>query len=79
VRLGKHGTSASRQQFARVIAEWEAAGQHLVKDGSPTVDLSVNELGLSFWNHAHQHYRHPDGQPKNEINDFRIQVSYSDF
>jgi hypothetical protein len=29
VLLGKFGTTASRQEYARVLAEWEAAGQRL--------------------------------------------------
>jgi hypothetical protein len=32
--------------------------------------LTVAELLLAFWRHAEQHYRHPDGTPTSEIDNF---------
>src|SRR5579871_2717955 len=51
VLLGRYGAAESREEYARVIAEWEASGRrHKVarKNGA----LSVNELILAFWKHA---------------------------
>jgi integrase len=36
--------------------------------------MSVNEVILAFWKHAEQHYRHADGTPTNEPNDFRLSL-----
>ncbi|HEV2946639.1 MAG TPA: hypothetical protein VGX70_04650, partial [Gemmataceae bacterium] len=49
--LGKFGTAASRAEYARIIAEWEAGGRSLPK---PVVasDLVVTELIDQFWVHA---------------------------
>jgi hypothetical protein len=52
VLLGKHGTAASRHEYARVIAEWEAAGRRLPQPVA-TSDLTVNELAAAFWVHVH--------------------------
>jgi integrase len=77
VLLGKYGTPESRSEYARVIAEWEAAGRTLAAPGAsppPQASLSVNEAILLFWKHAEQHYRHRDGTPTNELNDFRLSL-----
>jgi hypothetical protein len=39
VLLGRHGTAASRQEYARVIAEWEANGRRLT-----VPPLSANDV-----------------------------------
>ncbi len=48
VLLGKFGTAESRQEYARVISEWEATGRRLpppsAEGSAPS--LSVNELAL---------------------------------
>jgi integrase len=60
VYLGKHGTSASRQEYERVIGEWLAHGRQLPQSG----DLTVNELILAYWEqHCRHHYRKADGTP----------------
>ena len=69
VLLGKYGTAASRAEYARVIAEWEAAGRRLPEAGTAG-DLTVNELIVAFWRHAEQHYRHPDGTPTSELAEY---------
>jgi hypothetical protein len=48
VLLGKHGTTESRQEYACVIAEWEANGRQLTLAGKPG-SQSINELLLAFW------------------------------
>jgi integrase len=55
--LGKHGTAASRVEYARIVSEWEAAGRSLLRPATPTPsDLSVNELILRYWKHAEVYY-----------------------
>jgi hypothetical protein len=56
VLLGQYGTKASRVEYARVIAEWEAAGRSLMRTVADVSDLSINELALAYWNHAERYY-----------------------
>ncbi len=56
VYLGSYGTVASRQEYARVIGEWEAAGQRLPAQDVQTSDLSMHELILAYWQHAEKYY-----------------------
>jgi hypothetical protein len=72
VLLGRFDTPESRQEYARVIAEWEANGHRataavITAASGPT----VNEVILAFWRHAEQHYRRPDGSPTSELNEYR--------
>jgi integrase len=67
VLLGKHGTALSRAEYARVLAEWEAAGRSLPK-AATAADLSVNEMLVGFWKHAQRHYNRPDGK---ELGEYR--------
>ncbi len=60
ILLGSWNTKASRAEYARVIAEWEAAGQAIPLDG-PTGDITINEVAARFMRHARRHYRYPDG------------------
>jgi integrase len=71
ILLGKFGTKESRAEYARVIAEWEAADR-VVPKAETALDLTINELIHDYWNHAKQHYRHADGTPTNELNDLRL-------
>jgi hypothetical protein len=71
ILLGKYGTKQSRMEYARVIAEWEAAGQQL--PGSSTgKDLTINEMILAFWKHAEQHYPPVDGKPNKELVNYKL-------
>jgi integrase len=74
VLLGKFGTPESRTQYARVIAEWETAGQRLKLQDDRHRTVSVNELLLAFWRHAEIHYRDPDGNPTQELENIRAAV-----
>jgi integrase len=52
--LGKYDTAASRVEYARVLAEWEARGRCL---DDPTADnLTVAELLVRFLRHAETYY-----------------------
>jgi hypothetical protein len=76
VLLGADGTPESRQEFARVIAEWESSGRRppAAAVPRPGQDLSDTELLLAFWRHAERHYRHPAGTPTRELKDYRYSV-----
>ncbi len=56
VYLGTYGTAASRQEYARVLAEWEAAGRCLPTQDAQTPDMTLNELILGYWRHAEEYY-----------------------
>jgi len=64
VLLDTYDTDASRTEYARVIAEWRAAGSRLPGDSSG--DITINELILVYWSHVETYYRHPDGTPTTE-------------
>jgi integrase len=69
VLLGKHGTPASRTEYVRVLAEWEANGRRLRVAEAKCDSLSLNELLVAFLRHAEQHYRRADGTNTNELNE----------
>jgi integrase len=53
--LGPYDTPESRKEYARVLAEWEAAGRRLPAAKS-AADLTVNELILAYWHFAEGYY-----------------------
>src|SRR4051794_20131935 len=72
VLLGKYGTAASRAEYARVIAEWEANGRQF--PASSVADLTVAELIGRFWPWVATHYRRPDGTETREVADFKYSL-----
>lgn len=72
VLLGKYGTAASRGEYARILAEWEAAGRRLPARDTQTPDITVNELAVAFMRHAEGHYRRPDGTQTAEVAEYRL-------
>jgi integrase len=74
ILLGPWNSPESKAEYARVLAELAAhqgpfaLHQHTVSAFS---DLTVNELILAFWQHAQQHYRHPDGRPTGELSNLQ--------
>lgn len=70
VLLGKYGSKESRVEYARVIAEWEASGKHL--PATTAADITIAELINRFWPWVQQYYRHPDGSPTTEIQEFKL-------
>jgi integrase len=74
ILLGKYGSPESKQEFSKVIAQWEANGRRLPSDDTTHADLSVNELLVRFWDHAQQHYRRADGTPTNEQKEYRYSL-----
>jgi hypothetical protein len=54
VLLGKYGTPESRQEYARVVAEWETRGRNLIPTPAQAAQqgLFVNELILASFTHV---------------------------
>ena len=85
--LGEYGSDESRVRYGNLIAR-VASGQTPVdpmampKVGSPTdkpeVDPgpSVDELCISFWRHAEQHYV-KNGKPTSEVHCYRSAINCS--
>jgi integrase len=72
VLLGKYGTPESRQEYVRVLGEWEANGRRLPGSSPFSCNgLTVNELILAYWSHVETRYRRPDGTPTSEVAEFR--------
>jgi hypothetical protein len=56
--------------YDALVAEWLANGRRPISGQLPP--LNVAELILQFWErHAVAHYRHPDGSPTSELEDFK--------
>jgi integrase len=70
VVLGKYGTKASREEYGRVIAEWEAAGRTMARAAS-VADLTIVELVAAYWQHVQDYYRHPDGTATSEVSNHK--------
>jgi integrase len=73
VLLGKYKSKQSRQEYARVISEWEANGRCLPQSVSST-DITIAELIVRFWPWAEQHYRHVDGTPTGELKEWKLSL-----
>jgi len=70
--LGPHDEPATREAYARLIAEWIARGRWAGDDsGEP---LTVEQVLDAFWTHVQEHYRHPDGTPTSSPSDFKTVV-----
>jgi len=69
ILLGPHGTAASRGEYRRRLAEWIVNGRRLPRTG---LDLTVTELIAAFKVHAEKYYRHLDGTPTGEVQNFRM-------
>jgi integrase len=71
VLLGKYGTKESRQEYARVIAEWEIAGRQLPRGTANAIaDLTIAELIARYWTFVKGYYRRPDGTETKEVSGF---------
>jgi integrase len=67
--------------YDRAVSEWLANGRRLPAEGrnggppgvsaaTPTAGPTVDEVILAFWRHAERHYRHPDGSPTRELDNY---------
>jgi integrase len=70
VLLGRHGTKASKDEYKRVVLEWEANERRL-PGAAPTSDLTLAELIRQYWQHVEAYYRHEDGSPTGEVQAMR--------
>src|SRR6185437_8730750 len=69
IGLGKYGTAASYENYDRLIAEWLACNRTLP---TPASKITILEIVEKFRTHAEVYYRHPDGTPTGEWENFRI-------
>ncbi|AMV25118.1 site-specific tyrosine recombinase XerC [Gemmata sp. SH-PL17] len=78
VSLGRYGSPESRREHARILAtlaaEAEQSPQSVVPAPSPQRDLTVTELLAAFMLFARDHYRHPDGRPTSELNNYAVGI-----
>ena len=72
--LGPYGSSQSKAEYARLIAEWTAAGWCIPHVGPAPADLTVNEMLVRFWTHVTAYYRHADGAPTSEVDSYRLSL-----
>jgi integrase len=66
VLLGKYGTKASKDEYKRVVLDWEANERRLPAT-TPAADLTITELIDRYWRHVEGYYRHADGTPTGEV------------
>lgn len=65
--LGAHGTPESHQEYRRRVGEWLANGRQLPEQRA---DMTVGMLVNLFRQHAEKYYRHADGTPSGELDNF---------
>jgi hypothetical protein len=70
VLLGKYREAASRFEYARVIAEWEANGRRLHAT-AVGADLTINELMVGYWQFAEGYYR-KNGEITSQLSRIRL-------
>lgn len=59
--------------YDALVAEWLAGGRRALSANVPP--LTVEELILQFWErHVTVHYRHPNGDPTSEVDNFRLSL-----
>jgi hypothetical protein len=68
--LGKYNTAASRQEYKRVVVDWEANGRHL-PEVQAVADLTIAELIERYWKHVEGYYQHRDGTETGEVQAMR--------
>jgi hypothetical protein len=76
IYLGKYGSPESREKYRRIVAEWLTTNHPQTERIQPTeAALSVNDVILAFWTrHAEKHYRHADGTPTGELDNYRASL-----
>jgi len=65
--LGVYGSEESKANYDRLIAEWLARGRQSNVDQVDELPPTINEIIVTFWEHALVHYRKPDGTHTQEI------------
>jgi integrase len=70
--LGPYGTPESVAEYHRLVQEYLT--NESVSSAPPVVGdtaKTVNEIILVFWERHRMHYRHPDGSPTGELDNYR--------
>lgn len=67
--LGPHGSTVSRNEYDRLIAEWLANGRRLTN--REIACISIDELLAAFYQHAQGYYVGLDGKPTTELDSYR--------
>jgi integrase len=73
VLLGRYGTKESRQEYARVISEWEVTGAAPI---ATEADLTINELLALYVRHIEAYYRRADGTPTSEVRNVKMAIRW---
>ena len=71
--LGKYDSPESHEEYARLIAQWQANGKvfSTIADPESNGDLSINALVLRFLDHASGYYKDYGTQHRGEICNLR--------
>jgi hypothetical protein len=72
VLLGEYDSPQSRQEYARVLAEWEANDRTPPATSASANDITIAEVILAYWRHVETYYRHPDQTPTSEADNIRL-------
>ena len=68
--LGRHGTSDSKREYDRLVAEWLTTRHLPGEPATRSSDLTMNELILAYWDYAQDYYvKH--GKPTSEPDNIR--------
>jgi integrase len=68
--LGKYDTAESKEEYKRVVLDWEARGRRLAHADHKD-DLTLAELIARYRKHVEEYYRHADGTPTGEVQAMR--------
>ncbi len=75
IYLGQFESAASREKYRRVVAEWLISTKPSTSSANSPAEMlspTVAEMILTFWSrHAERHYRHADGTPTGELDNYR--------
>ena len=72
VYLGRYGSPESKAEYGRRIQSIGTSSAVTAITGPRATDLTVAELLVKFFEHADQHYRHPNGKPTSSIGGFKF-------
>jgi len=70
VLLGPYGSDESTSEYAKIVAEWNASPARVTSRTPAAPTLTIADLVTKFTHHARTHYRHPDGTPTSEVNNY---------
>ena len=76
VLLGRYDSHESKAEYEHILAQLRSVPGVIIAGLDDPAEMSVNELVLAFWQHAEQHYRHPDGRPTSELHNYRLALKH---